>query len=226
MAEMLTLEAQPRNVEMNPRALRRANLIPGVMYGREFETRSLQFEQRTLMRLVQQAGTSNLVALSVEGEKDTHDVLIRDIQRDPVTGSIVHVDFYRTLADVAITASIPIVVTGESPMVELGGTVALLLEFLDIECLPRDMPASFEVDAGQLDSFDALLTVADLDIPEGVTSLAADDTEIARVIAPRQEEEEEVEEEEILLEGEEGEAVEGEDGAASEEGEATDEGDA
>lgn len=217
MAEMLALAAQPRDLSVKARALRRQELVPGVMYGPGYEPRTVQFEELTLTRMVLQAGTSRLIALTIDGESEEHIALIRQVQRDPVTNDIVHIDFYRTVAGQTLTSAVPVVGIGTAPGLEAfpGSTIGQLLDTVDIECLPRDMPESITFDLGLLVDLSSMVTVADLKVPEGVTILTDDASELATLVAQRAEEPDEVEAE---IEGIEGvESVEPAEGEAPEE---------
>lgn len=217
MASTITLTAEPRSAEMRPKALRRAQLVPGVLYGPQFESRSLQFDVRGLTRVLQQAGTSALIELTIDGTEGTEIVLVRDIQRHPVNRAILHVDLYRTQADVAIRLEVPLVQRGEAPVLEQEGVyLNTQLDALEIECLPGDVPASIEVDITRLVDMDSAITVADLEIPAGVTVLTPMDADVVRpAIAAVEIEEEELElGEEEMVEGVE----KAGEGAAPEEG--------
>ncbi len=200
MAEMRTLAASLRDRDMTPRAMRRAGWVPGVLYGYGYAARSLQFEERSLQQVVQAVGTTRLIDLSIEGQRENETVLVREIQRDTVTGHLLHIDLYRTIADQEITSTVPLITQGEAPAVELGGVVNQLLDQLDIQCLPKDLPDAIAVDLGRLDSMDAAVLVSDLIIPEGVTVLSDMDAPVARIVIPRAAIEEEVEEEAGLFE--------------------------
>lgn len=219
MASMITMTAQRRDGSKTPKALRREQLIPGILYGPGFEAMPLQLEQNALLRVLRQAGMSHLIELSIEdGSAGPEVVFVRDIQRHPVTDDVLHVDLYRTQAGQLIRLSIPLVQEGDAPVVEEGAVVNTLLNELEIECLPADVPAAITVDLSRLVEFQSVIRVADLDIPEGVTVLTPMDTDVVRPVAPTmelpEEEEEAVElEEEELVEGaeealEEGEAPE------------------
>lgn len=201
MANIINLEAQTRDQSKTVKALRREGILPGIMYGRGFETVHLQFPQRELGRAIITAGTHQLVSVDIEGESAEHLALFREVQRDPVTDRVLHVDFYRTVAGEAITSTVPIVTTGSAPAVELGGTVSQLLTEVEIECLPKDLPGSLEVDLSALVELDSAITLGDLDIPAGVTVLLPEDTEVARMYVMREapEEEEEAEDEGLIL---------------------------
>lgn len=216
MATRIAVSATPRTQEVKAKELRRQDKVPAVLYGRDYASRALQFDYLSALRVVQQAGTSQLVMLDVEGDNQEHMVLIRQIQRDPVTEAILHLDLYRLVAGVSVTTEVPVVQRGIAPVIEsLGGIVNQLLDTVEIECLPKDMPQYLELDVSGLVDFNSFLTVADIEVPEGVELLVSPDTELIRVLTPRSEEELEeaatisVEEVEVVGE-EEGVEVEGE----------------
>jgi len=218
MPNMISLPAQPRDKTMTPKALRRANYVPGIMYGPGSEPEPLQFDKITLLRVLRQAGTSALIELSIQNDDEESEpdiVFVRDIQRDPVTDDVIHVDLYRTQAGRPIRLAVPLVQEGSAPVTEDGAVVNTLLTELEIECLPQDMPDAIRVDISSLVDLDSTITVGDLTIPEGVTALVPPDTDVVRPVLPTMEipeEEEEVVElgEEELVEGAEEVLEEGE----------------
>ena len=212
MAENLSLAAAPRDTTKTAKVLRRLGTVPGTLYGREYDVRSLQFEYRTLQRTIRSAGTSRFVELAIEGVDEENTILVRDVQRDPVTDRILHVDLYRILAGQEIRNQVPLVLIGEAPVKELGAMVSQVLESIEVLCLPKDMPSSIECDLTPLTQLNSRLAVGDLTIPEGVEVLTAPDTAIVQIAIPRGLEEEE--------EGELAEGEEGEEGEPGEEGEA------
>jgi large subunit ribosomal protein L25 len=190
MATRIGISATPRTQEVKAKELRRQDKVPAVLYGRDYASRALQFDYLAALRVVQQAGTSQLVMLDVEGDDQEHMVLIRQIQRDPVTEAIIHLDLYRLVAGVAVTTEVPVVQRGIAPVIErLGGIVNQLLDTLEIECLPNNIPQHLELDVSGLVDFNSFLTVADIEVPEGVEILVSPDTELIRVLMPRSEEE-------------------------------------
>jgi len=218
MASIISLAVQSRDPNMTPRALRRAKIVPAVVYGRSFDSRSLQAPYREVAHVVRLAGANRLVSLSIEGDDEAEMVLVREVQRDPVDSYIVHVDFYRIVSGQRITSSVPLVLQGESPATQIGGMVSQVLEELEIECLPRNIPEWLPVDISGLEGLHSRLTVADLAIPENVIVLTPANADVVRIAMPRKLEVEEIEEAELELgiAAEEGELAEGEEEAASE----------
>jgi large subunit ribosomal protein L25 len=151
------------------------------------------------------------VALKV-GAGRPRNVLIHDVQAEPLRGELLHVDFYAIKMDEELTAEIPLHFVGESTAVyQDEGTLFRALETVEVRCLPGDLPESIEVDISVLDDFEKTITLADLQLPKGVSFVQEDLSQlVARVEAPRSEEEmAELEEtpEETLPEGVEEEQV-------------------
>ena len=214
-AERITLSAGKRTViGKHVKQLRREGWVPGVMYGHGFESVALQFEERNLTKLLSRVGGSQLIQIDVEGTKEPEMALVRDVQRDAVKGTVLHVDFYRVQMTERLTAEIPIAMEGESPVIALNEGILLQgISTIEVECLPGDLVDAIVVDLADLLEVDDSLHVKDLAIPSGIDVLTDPDELIVRV-APLAEEEviEEIVEEE-LEPGEEGEEVaEGEEG--------------
>jgi len=215
MAEMQTLVVAQRDTTTN-KALRRAGSVPAVVYGRETEAQSVQVSYRSLETFLRVTGSSAMFTLKIEEQEDEHMVLIREIQRDPVTDRVLHLDLYAVVAGEAISNNVPVVMVGTAPVLELGATVGLLIDEIEVEALPKDLPSFINVDVSTLEMPGQSITVAEMVFPEGVTPLTPADMTVVQAVAQRAMEEEEVEE----VEGEEGE-IEGEEGEV--EAEATEE---
>ncbi|NLG27321.1 MAG: 50S ribosomal protein L25 [Chloroflexi bacterium] len=188
MANVISFAAQPRDASLTNKALRRANKTPGVMYGRAFQAMPLQFDTPAATKLVRDAGKSRLVSVTIAGFEAIQDAFIREIQRDPVSGDVLHIDLYAVVADQTITNFVPLIAEGRAPALEKGLIVTQLLETIEVECLPRDMPAALVVDMTRIVDLHSHLTVADLAIPAGVTVLIDSDTEVAHAAMPAYEE--------------------------------------
>jgi large subunit ribosomal protein L25 len=172
--------------------LRRAGQIPINLYGRSVEPMTLQVDARTLGRVLLRAGTTRLITLNVQGH-EPQVALARDIQREPITGSLYHVDFFAVSMTERIKLQVSIVLTGESPAVQRSeGVLVQAMNTVEIECLPGDLIDAIRVDVSQLDKVDAHLTVKDLPVSEGVKILADPDETVVRVTPVKEEKVEEV----------------------------------
>ena len=191
--------------------LRREGLVPGVLYGRGYDSLSLQFDEKALARVLSQVGGSQLISVKVVGKKTPTMALVREVQRDVIRGTILHVDLYRVRMTERLTAEVPLLVVGESPIIVSSlGILLHGLSSIEVECLPGDLVDSIEVDLSSLLEVDDAITVADLAVPAGIDVLTDLEETIVRVAPLAAEEEIPVgpELEEELLEGEEVEAVE------------------
>jgi large subunit ribosomal protein L25 len=197
--------------------LRREGILPGNIYGRGLESTAVQISSRDMRALLHDHGANTLINLQVAGEAQPRSVVVRKVQRHPVSHQLEHVDFYQVDLLRPIQGSVPIVLTGEAPAVHT--FKALLLQGADsilLEALPADMPSHVEVSVDGLSAPDAITTVADLELPDSITILSPPDMVLAQVSRPRGATEEEGE----LPEGEQeegaGEAAEGGEESAEE----------
>jgi large subunit ribosomal protein L25 len=215
----VALTASPRQsgTKGAARRVRAEGLIPGVVYGPEIEPISVavtEADLRTAMRAA--AGGISIFALNVDG--DQKKVLLRDVQRHPVTSEVIHVDFHAISMDKPISIDMPIHYVGTPLGVKEGGIQQITMRELAISCLPANIPEQIEVDVSELNIGDSI-HVSDLDIPN-VDILAEERRTIVVISAPTVVKAASEEEEEEGVEGEEGEAAEGEEGAEGEAGEA------
>ncbi|MFY9586309.1 MAG: 50S ribosomal protein L25 [Actinomycetota bacterium] len=217
MEVALQAEARAGTGKGVTRKLRAAGKVPAVLYGRGLEPLALSVDRIALAKVFKtDAGRNVLIDLQVDG--DTHLTLARELQRDPLRGAIVHVDFLKIARDVAIEVDVPIHITGESPGVKEGGVIEHHIWSVHLSCLPTNVPDRLEADVSRMVIGD-MLRVGDLAIPEGVTILTNPEEAVLGVVVPQVlKVEEEVPAEAELAEGEEAaaaaEGAEGEEGAA------------
>ncbi len=195
------------------RQTRAAGLVPGVVYGYQYEPKMVTFEERHLVKaLSTPAGRNIFLRLkSDDAEIDGIRVLIRDFQVHPLKRRFIHADFFKLDSDREISSTIPFRMVGDAIGVTLGGVLQIARHEIPVVCKPDDLLSSIDIDITDLDVGDSI-HVEDIEVPEGVTFTISPKLTICAVVVPAAEEEEEVEEEE-LLEGEEGEEEgEGEEG--------------
>lgn len=190
--DRLVIDAKQRSlVGKKVKRLRKDGMIPAVIYGIE-DPVTIQLENITLRRVLRRAGSTNLIDITVDGEKRT--VLAREIQQHVTRGDLIHVDFQEVDLKVKITAEASLVLVGRSQLMEDGvGSDVLSLTTVEIEALPDDLIAEIEVDVNELTAEDAIY-VSELSVPKGVTILTDPETAVARFEYARLEEEEEEEE--------------------------------
>lgn len=198
--ETITLEVKSRNADLSANDLRREGAIPCVFYGLKQENKNFAVDYQTFRRVFDKAGGNTVIELDVDG-KEKINVLVHDLQYDPVTDKFTHVDFKFVDLNKEVTTDVPLVATGESKAVrELGGTLQTK-DTITVKCIAKIIPHEIEFDITPLEDFHSSIHVKDLKLPEGVEILDDPELSIASVTAPRAEEEEpEVEE---AVEGEE-----------------------
>jgi large subunit ribosomal protein L25 len=175
-----------------PRHLRRQGRIPAVVYGHRRASQAISVDALGFNQVAEHGGNI-LINLVLPDGQDT--VMVKAIQRDPLRGRIVHVDFLAVSLDEVLTASVPLTIIGDDAVTEAGGIVQHQMREVEVECLPTDVPSHIIVDVSQLRIGDHI-TAADLAIPESVKLLTASDEIIITVIAPRVAEAEQAAEEE------------------------------
>ena len=166
--------------------LRRRGVLPGNIFGRGLASVAVQIEERSARELLQAHGLNTLISLQIAGEDAPRPVVVRDVGRHPVTRVPLHLDFYQVDLRRAITGSVPVHVTGESPAVQdLGGLLLVGADSVQLEALPADMPSFVEVSIEGLADLDDEITVKDLDLPGTITVLSDPDQMLARITRPR-----------------------------------------
>jgi len=188
--ENIILHAQPREVfGKKVKALRKKGQIPAILYGHKSKSRPLLVNKTEFEKVFEKAGVSSLVSLKVDNE-NPQKVLIREPQRDPISLEPLHIDFYKIKMTEKIRTEIPLKFVGESPAVkELDGTLITNRDAVEVECLPEALVHEIEVDISGLKTFDDVIKVSDLNIPEGVEVLNEPEEIIASITPPRSEEE-------------------------------------
>ena len=190
------LEAKAR--EKNGRQTINEGGIPAVVYGKNFDNEKISLEKTSFLRLFREAGTSNLIDLSV-GDKKGINTLIHDVQLDPIKGEIIHVDFFKVNMKEKIHAEIPLEFVGDSPAVmNLEGSLITSKDSIEVECLPGDLISEIQVDISVLDDFEKNIKVIDLKVPAGIEIQDDEEEIVAYVQEPRSEEELEALETEVV----------------------------
>ena len=216
-AAELVLQAETRSVlGKKVKRLRRDGVVPGNVYARGEESRAIQSPLNEIRRVFSAVDRNSVVTMSIDGSENTIPVVLREIQRHPVTRQLIHLDFYQVDLTRAIHSEARLVLIGDSEAETKGGTVVQSLELLMLEALPEAMPSVLEIDISVLEDFGHSVLVRDLELPEGVVALTDGAVAVATALAPRVAEEDEEEVEEVLL-GEDGEPLEVEEEEEAEE---------
>lgn len=189
------------------RRLRREGMMPAVLYGADRANVPLTLKKKDLFTILMSESRERTI-FQISYDSELKNVMIKELQRNPVTDEILHADFIQIAMDRAIRVSIPVITVGEAVGVKTeGGFVDLITREVEIECLPKNIPERMEVDISNLHLRQSL-KVGDLTAPEGVKLISRPDTLLVIIEAPSKEEEVAVEaEEEVVAEPAEPEVI-------------------
>ena len=216
MAEKIVLTAQKRTVKgKQVGALRRQGILPGIIYGKlgkaHIDPIMIQLNLHDASKIIKLLTGSSLVTVDVEGKE--YPVVVREVQKDIIYGTLRHVDFMAVSLTEKLQTAVPIELIGQAPAeMTMAAVVVTGISELMIECLPQDMPERIEVDATLLVDMDSAIFVRDLVLSDSVEILSDPDDLIAGVthvaVEAEPEEEEEGELAELLDEDAEPEVIE------------------
>ncbi len=214
----MQLKASPRQpLGKRSRRLLREGKLPAIVYGHDTKATPITLDRLEFQKVFVKSGRTHLVDLVLDGER-TEKVLVREIQTHPRRLGPIHVDFYQVNLQEKIEVEVPVHLTGESAAVKRGDADVLhAMHSISVECLPSDIPESFEVDITPLEEIDMEVRVSDLAVPKAVTILEEAEELVVKIVHKRElkvEEEIPAAEAAVPAEGEEG--AEGEPPAAEE----------
>ncbi|MBU4205096.1 50S ribosomal protein L25 [Patescibacteria group bacterium] len=189
---MIKLNAKTRkDFGKKTKVLKKTGRIPAVVYGDGVKNIPLEINYEEFKKVFDQTGESSLVALEIDGEKKERPVLIYDIQRDPVSGKFIHVDFYQASLKEEVEVMVPLVFEGVSLAVkELGGTLVKEIQEIEVKALPQNLPHDIKVDISSLKTFEDEIFIKDLKLPVGVKVLKKPDEIVALAVPAAKVEEE------------------------------------
>ncbi len=186
---MTTLTVTARDAQIKGSKIRNEGNIPAVVYGMGVEPMSVTIPAIDFIKVFKTAGETSTITVSFDGKKIM--ALIHDVQHDPVSGSILHVDLFAISEDRPVTVSVPLIFEGISPAVKnnMGNLVKVLHE-LEIEVLPKHLPHDLTVDISVLDVANAQILVQDIKLPTSAKAILDGDEVIALITAQQEESEE------------------------------------
>jgi large subunit ribosomal protein L25 len=202
MSDIITINTDSRGSKGKNAAhkLRKSGFTPAVVYGHSFDTVAIQVSNTELKRMFKKgsgsSGDYRLFKLLIQDNGTTKDtmVVIKDIQRNPISGTIEHIDFLSVKMDEKINALVHIQVLGKAEGVKSGGIMRQILREIEVQSLPDKIPPHIDIDVTNLNIGDSV-HVSDLDIPGEVELITAPDETVITILAPAAEiEEEEAEE--------------------------------
>lgn len=190
--EVLSLEVQTRDTSEKAKSLLERNFIPLNYYGRGVQNKSLKVDYQTFRRLYKQAGNNTVIELNVDGQEKCN-VIVHEVDTDPISDTITHVDLINVRMDEEIHTTIPLEFVGQAAAVkELSGIFSPNLSELDIKCLPKDLVHTIEVNIESLVDFNASIKVKDLIVPSAIKVMNDPEQMVAAVVPPREEEPEQI----------------------------------
>lgn len=219
--EKLELEVSKRDVTgKKVRFLRREGKTPAKIYGPGIDSAPVLVDTKMMEQILGEAGETDLITLKLHGSKSHPRVLIREVQRKPVTDELLHIDFYQADLTQLIKVDVPLVFTGEAPISKRKNvSIITMLDTINIEALPDHLPHDIEVDISVLEEVDQAIQVKDIKLNPELTLHTDPEQMVIRAVeakAARAEEAPAEEAEEEAAAGEEG-AAEAEEAKESEE---------
>jgi large subunit ribosomal protein L25 len=159
------------------------DLVPGIIYGQGQEAKPVFLVGRELSRIIDKHGTHGLFALQMEGETKPAMALVKEVQKHPLNGKVIHVDFLTVNMNEKIHGTVTIYIHGEDEIINKGGILQAGAKDIEVSCMPQDLPEHVTVDVSGLE-IGHKLVIGDLQIPEGVEVTSDPDTMIVTVLAP------------------------------------------
>ena len=195
MADNPILALEPRHVTgKKVRALRRQGIVPANVFGRGLASVAVQAPHTELISLFGSVARNTIFDVEIAGETEKRSVVLRGIQRHPVSRELQHVDFFQIDVNRPIQAAAALVIVGQSEAVAQGGVLVQILDQVSLEALPSDMPSELTVDISGIEHFHQSIHISDLELPTGVRVLTDPAVQIVTLLAPRLSAEDEAEE--------------------------------
>jgi len=185
---ILTLDVKPRDSKESKDALRKSGTIPAVFYGPKEGATPIAINARSLENIWKAAGETTIITLRGAGEEK--DTLIKDVQVDPVTGALVHADFYVLEKGKKITLNIPLEFVGQAPAEKAGHILVKALHEIEIEVAPAEIPHNLTIDLSKLENVGDHVTAGDIALPPSATLLTHAEEIVASITAFHEEKQE------------------------------------
>lgn len=186
-----SVEFSSRDLKVNPRKLRRSGRIPATVYGKGIKSASIDVDKKSFTHLFL---TRNPHLVILSSSKDKYRALLKKVQMDSMTNEVLNVEFLQVKEDEVVTLTVELLIEGESPAVKLGASMLVLLDKVEVECLPRDIPDKLVYNVSSLDKVDVSVTIGDLNYPAGVKPTMTKDVQVIRIVESKAEAAESVEE--------------------------------
>lgn len=191
----LAITAEPRKVlGKKVKKIRKEGILPANLFGKDMKSHSLQLQDKDFRKLFKEAGETGVVEVKVKDK--TYSALVHTVQKHPVTGKTLHVDFHKVNLKEKITANVPLKLTGESPAEKSGiGLLLQTINEIEVESLPTDIPSQIEVDVSKLEEVGNSIHVSDLMIDKAKVEVKNNPEDVVVSVQTAEMKEEVVEEE-------------------------------
>ena len=179
MAKALLIKARSKEENKNPNTIRREGSIPATIYGHGFSSESVQINAKEFSKVPHKA-YSHINELEVEG-KEKFPVLIRNVQVHPIRDHVLNIEFYKIKSDEKIKVKVPLNYVGHSIAVTKGGVLIVTFNEVEIQCLPKDIPDSIDVDLAVIEEIGQAVHPKDLKISDSIQILTKPNEVLAKV---------------------------------------------
>lgn len=184
----IRVDARDKKRKRDAKRLLRSGKIPGILYGPKTQAIALALDKREFSSRVADLEGSHLVRLKSDSSELADKVaLVKDMQHHPISGDVIHTDLYEVDLTAKITVNVPLHFIGKAEGVVRGGILQPIVREIEVECLPLDIPAFFDVDVSALDIGDSV-HIEELTMPEGVTAVYESNLALVAVVPPTVEE--------------------------------------
>lgn len=195
IAHMITLTATKRSKKELLKTIRANGMVPAVVYGAQVENTLVSVLSTDFVKVLRVAGETSTIVLDIAGTTEKEkavkiDVLIHEVQVDPVKGFPIHVDFLAVDMNRVVEVTVPLEFVGTAKAEKDGfGTLVKVLHEIEIEALPKDLPHNIEVDVSFISTLEDIIHAKDLKLPKGVV-LMTEGSEVVALVAVAKEEKE------------------------------------
>jgi len=162
--------------------LRAKGILPANIYGKKIKSEGVEVSMDEFDKIYSEAGETGVVELDIEGGAKVRSVLINNVHRDPVTDEFLHVDFHQVVLTEKMVADVPLEIEGEALAVkEKKGVFLTLLNEIEVEALPTDLPEAIKIDVSGLAELDSEIKVADLKVDPKIKIKTSGDLVVCKI---------------------------------------------
>ncbi|WP_010279392.1 50S ribosomal protein L25/general stress protein Ctc [Paenibacillus senegalensis] len=187
MSAAIKVKDRPDLTKSQKKQMRAEGFVPASVYGKSIDNVSVSVNQKDIFQILK-TNPNGVIQLTLPYENQSHPVMIQHVQRDPISGELLHVDFHKIQMDEPVRSMVPIEIVGEAAGVKEGGVLQVQAHELEVKCLPDRIPSSLQLDVTNLE-IGGNLTVADISVQDGVEVLSDANEVVVTLLAPQKNEE-------------------------------------